>query len=196
MDIKDAPPAVPPPDTTPAPKEQPLVELRWKTWLYFYALIMIIWSTWFSIFGAIIPYLTTGDFNEIWPAHKYHVSQKIPLFFFSWVWLILSPFLAFAFRVGVISFYETHVEKRPYLWFMKKTTIPYDAMHVKDNGRQMTLTNCSIPPWRENQYQHWKMQYWESIGFAMNSMVLSNPEALPQAIKLVRERAFKINKSP
>ena len=74
---------------TPLPlKEEPLVELRWKKWLYYFTILGIIWLTWFEIFGVIIPYLTTGDFNEIWPAHKDHASRKAFLFAISWIWLL------------------------------------------------------------------------------------------------------------
>jgi hypothetical protein len=195
MDRKDAPPAVPPPDTTPAPKYEPLVELRFKPWVFVFVIIVILWTTWFSIFGAIIPYLTTGDFAEIWPAHKHDVFSKAVLFAGSWFWLSFSPFLVGGFRTGVVSLYETHVELRPYLWFFKKLTISYDAMHVTDNPRGMMLNNSRVPKWRESQYNYWKALCLESINISSISMGLSNPEGLPQAFQIIRDRAFKINKS-
>ena len=195
MKNEDTTSAVPPLNTTQAPKEQPLVELRFKPWVFVFVIIVIISCIWFSILGAIIPYLTTGDFNEIWPAHSGKPFDKSILFVFSWVCLLCSPALIGGFRVGVISFYETHVELRPYLWFFKKLTIPYDAMHVTDNSRGMTLTYGSIPKWQENQYNYWKALYMESINISAISMGLSNPEGVPQAFQIIRDRAFKINKS-
>jgi hypothetical protein len=195
MDIKDALPAVPPPDTTPAPKEQPLVELRWKTWLFALLLLTIIWCIWLFSFGTIVRYLTTGNFAEIWPAREYDILEKQVLFVFAWIFWLGSPVLFQLFRLGVVALYETHVEQRPYLWFIKKATIPYDEMHVTDKNQVMTLTKGGIPKWRESLYKYCKAKYLESITIPSNGMVLSNPEALPQAIKLVRERAFKINKS-
>jgi len=182
-------------ETPPTPKDAPLVVLWIKKWGFVYALLAIVWSMWFSIFGAIVPYLTTGDFAEVWPAHRDLVSTKQVLFVFACIILLCSPALVGHFRVGVISFYETHVELRPYLWFIKKITIPYDAMHVTENNRGMMLTNGRVPKWRENQYNYWKALYLESINISSNSMLLSNPEGLPQAMQIIHERASKISKS-
>jgi len=197
MDEKVTTPATPSLETPLPAKEEPLVELRWKEWLYYFTIFAIIFITWINIFGVIIPYLTTGDFNEIWPAHVNNATEKVEkavLFLVSWPWLLLSPILAGAFRAGVVSFHETYVEQRPYLPFFKKITIPYDALHIKESSTGMRLTNGSVPPWRVNQFKYWKTLWWEGIAISMIDMVLSNPECLPQAIKLARERAVKIER--
>jgi hypothetical protein len=195
MDGKDAFPVTPSLETPLPAKEEPLVELRWKKWAFYYGIMSIILVTWFAIFGAIIPYLTTGDFNEIWPAHKYRISEKVVLFVMSWICLPCLPFLACGFRIGVVSSYETYVEQRPYLPFFKTHTIPYDAMHLKERSNGMAFTKGSISPWQVNQFKYWKKRYWECIGFSKNSMLYSNPESMSQAIKLARERAVKIDRS-
>ncbi|HTP03546.1 MAG TPA: hypothetical protein VMM54_00135, partial [Nitrospirota bacterium] len=110
-------------------------------------------------------------------------------------WLLCSPAIIGGFRVGVVSLYETHVELRPYLWFFKKLTIPYDAMHVTDTPRGMMLTNGIVPEWRENQFNFWRVLNLESVNISSMSMALSNPDRLPQAFQIIRDRAFKINKS-
>ena len=181
--------------TPPIPAGAPLVELRIKLWGFVFTIICILWCMWFFSFGTIVPYLTTGDFAEIWPAHRGNVATKELLFVFAWIFLLCAPALVGHFRVGVVSVYETHVELRPYLWFIKKISIPYDAMHVTENSRGMMMTNGRVPEWRENQYNYWKALYLESINISSNSMLLSNPEGLPQAMQIIRDRAFKINKS-
>lgn len=198
MDGKDATPSTPTLEAPLPAKEEPLVELRWKKWFYYLTILGIIWATWLFSFGTIIPYLTTGDFNEIWPAHVNNATEKtekVVLFVISWIWLPCLPFLAGAFRMGAISFYETYVEQRPYLPFFKKITIPYDAMHLKETSQGMTLTNGSISPWQVNQFKYWKKKYWQCIGFSLIDMIYSNPESLPQAIQLARERAVKIDRA-
>ncbi len=195
MDEKITTPATPSLETPRPANEEPLVELRVKKWLFYYAILMIVWGIWFSIFGAIIPYLNTGDFNEIWPAHKYDASEKVVLFVISWILLPCLPCLAGAFRAGMISFYETYVEQSPYLPFFKKITIPYDTMHIKEKSTGMRLTNGSVPPWHENQFKYWKTLWWEGIGISWIDMGYTNPECLPQAIQLARERGVKIDRA-
>jgi len=195
MNEKVTTPATPPLETPLPAKEDPLVELRWKKWFYYFAILAIICITWFNIFGVIIPYLTTGDFNEIWPAHEYHASRKAKFLFIAPVCLLLLPFLAGAFRIGVISFYETYVEQRPYLPFFKKITIPYDALHIMERSNGMRLTNGSVPPWFGNQFKYWKMSCWEGIGISVIDMCYSNPECQLKAITLAREKAVKIERS-
>jgi hypothetical protein len=198
MDEKATIPATPSLETPMPSKEEPLVELLWKKWCYYFAILIIIGTTWSSIFGAIIPYLTTDDFNEIWPAHVNNAtetSEKMVLFVVSWIWLPCLPFLAGAFRMGVISFYETYVEQRPYLPFFKKITIPYKAMHVMERNSGLRLTNGNVQPWLGNQFKYWKTLCWEGIGISVIDMVYSNPECHPKAIELARERAVKIDRS-
>ena len=198
MDEKVTTPATHSPETPLPEKEDPLVELRWKKWFYYFMILAIIWITWFSIFGVIIPYLTTGDICEIWPAHVNNATEKVEkvvLFVFSWPWLILSPFLAGAFRMEVISFHETYVEQRPYLPFFKKITIPYDTMHITERSTGLRLTNGIVPPWFGNQFKYWKTLCWEGIGISVIDMGYSNPECLPQAIESARERAVKIDRA-
>ena len=198
MDEKVTTPATPSLETPLPAKEEPLVELRWKKWCYYFAILMIIGVTWSSIFGAIIPYLTTGDIYEIWPAHVNNATEKVEkvvLFVVSWIWLPCLPFMACAFRLGVISFYETYVEQRPYLPFFKKITIPYIAMHVMETNGGLRLTNGSVPPWHGNLFNYWKSLCWEGIGISVIDMVYSNPECHPKAIELARERAVKIERS-
>jgi len=187
--------ATPPLDTPQPARNEPLVELRFKPWVFVFLLLVFIWCMWFSIFGAIVPYLKTGDFAEIWPAHEHNVFEKQVIFVFAWILWLVSPVLFLIFRVGVVVIYETHVELWPYLWFIKKLAIPYDAMHVTDNTGVMQLTKGVVPLLRENPYKYWKLIYSEGIKIPLNGMVLSNPEALQQALQIVRERAFGIDKS-
>ncbi len=65
-------------------------------------------------------------------------------------------------------------------------------MHLIERSNGMAFTNGSISPWQVNQFKYWKERYWECIGITMTDMIYSNPESLPMAIQLVRERAVKI----
>ncbi|WP_224981245.1 hypothetical protein [Geomonas agri] len=195
MDEKNMTPAISSFEPPLPGKEELLVELRWKKWVYFFTILVIILISLFYVFGVIIPYLTTGDFNEIWPAHKYKASAKVKFLLFSPVWLLLLPVFAGAFRIGVISFYETYVEQRPYLPFFKKVTIPYKALHIKEGSNGLRLTNGGVPPWFGNQFKYWKISYWDAIVISVVDMVYSNPECHPKAIEIGRKWAVKIDRS-
>lgn len=172
-----------------------IVVLKFKKWLAVYGMLAILCVMCFMSFGTIVPYLMTGDVAAIWPAHHGGVAKKA-LFLLAtpFFWLSL-PALAPNFRVGDIFFFETHMEVRPYLGFLNTRTVSYNVMHVKQRGnRGMVITNGGVPEWRLNIYDYWKAIYWESIIVPMFSMGLSNPECLPRALEIVRNRAITITK--
>ncbi len=173
----------------------PIVVLKFKKWLFAYVMLSILWGLWFASFRAIVPYLTTGDFVDIWPVHHGSTITKVGLFAMSCFFLLFSPFLVPCFRVGDIAFYETPVEIKPFLGFFKKRIVSYGGMHVVERGdRGFILTKNRVPDWRANMFNYWKAMNWEGIIVSRNSMGLNNPECLARALEIIRERAITITK--
>ena len=177
-------------------EEKPLIVIRLKFGLWIFMIISLLWLLWFFSFGTIVPYMTTGDLSEIWPAHNGgSIIIKFIFFMASWIFWLYSASLVQGFRTGDVTFYGTYVEVKPYLGFFKKRAVSYDVMHVKQRGdRGMVLTNGRAPEWRENPFNYWKTIYWDGIGVTMISMGLHNPECLEPALQIIRERAKTITK--
>lgn len=173
--------------------ETPFIVLRYKKWFIFFGMLVMIFCFWLYSYGTLVPYFTTGDFNEIWPKHKGSITSKAFFFFTSWVFWTCSPITIRLFNIGDIAFYETHIEVEPYLCCFKKRIIFYDLMNVMfSNGRGMILTNGSPGKLSKNPIGYWRTVSLQGIVIPYTSMVLWNPESLDKAIRIIHERAIKI----
>jgi hypothetical protein len=185
-------------DTTtkcsPESIESPLVILRFKPWIICYCMIAVLMCSWLFSFGTIVPYLTTGDFNQIWPANIGNTGEKIVMFAIAWPFWLYFPTLIPVFATGNVYFFEKHIELRPYLPFIRKRIVYYDGLHIRiREGRGILLTNAIIPKWWKSPYTYWKIVSLNGFRIPFSSIGLKNPEVLPQAISIVREKATSVS---
>jgi hypothetical protein len=86
-----------------------------------------------------------------------------------------------------VYFFARYIELRPFLPFVNKRVIYFDRLHIRiREGREILLANSEIPKWWESPYNYWKLVSLYGFCVPFSSISLKNPEALPQAIKIVR----------
>jgi len=173
--------------------EDPILVLRFKRWVIYYSMAAILICCWLFSFGTILPYLTTGDFNQIWPANVGREGKKAVMYIISWIFWAYSPTLISFFAWGDIYFFRKHIEMRPLLPFINKRIVKLEDLHVKiRKGRSMLLTGKFLPKWWKSPYIYWKLVYLQGVAIPKSGMGLNTPEKLPEATELVKNYAKSI----
>ncbi len=164
--------------------------------------ILVLIIPW-SIFGIILPVLTTGDYNSVWPASTVSNVRNILMFYLAWIVLLFAPvFLVLTLgKAGTYYFYSDRAELRTY-WIKRKLMIPYNRMHVIRRSGRILMTAQSLPSW-SHPLLRFKEEYWNSLFFATIfddpkiagmkaglTRTWENPEDGPKVLEILKERAF------
>lgn len=169
--------------------EGPEVVLKFKRWFFLFTLAAVLIICWFSIFGVVMPYLATGDFNQIWPANKGSELKKASIFIASSICILGFPTLAPVFYYGDLYIFSNRVELRPYLPMFSKRIVYFDTLNITDrNVRGRLLTNSVLPKWWKSPYKYWREASWLGITVPFFDITLSNPKSLPQAWTIINAK--------
>ena len=189
--------------------ETPLVVLKQnKKWLLFTFILLIILLFW-SIFGAILPVLKTGDYNSVicYPGRTF---QKILIFYACCIIFLCTPysFISLLRNAGTYFFYNDRVELHAY-WIKRKVVIPYNRMHIirKSSVRSGVMwiidTRYNVNSIMSHPLLSFKFRYWHGLRFttffidqkiagikAGLTNIWENPEDGLKALQILKEKAL------
>lgn len=170
---------------------KPIAVLQYKIWVFIVPMLIILWSLWFFSLGLTGSYFDFGEFvGEIYQDYQNSLLIKIliPIF-----WLY-SPTLIQIFRIGNVFFYDSHVELRPILPWLRIRSISYDVMHVKTRRSTYLLTTWHEKLWWKEPFAYWVAIYWNGIGAGISHIALKNTDCIPIVEKIIQEKALSIEK--
>lgn len=145
----------------------------------------------FFVFGMLMPVLTTGSYESIWPAGDKNLVKKIIIFY---TCLSLMPCIVPQLKVGNYAFYSDRLEVIPFI-FRTRIVMPYNIMHVwfLDNWN-MTIAPAKIPSLWRNPIRRMKVQYLKGLCVGIAANYLENPSDVSTAVQLVKERALEFTR--
>lgn len=182
--------------------ENPIFTIKYKKSIICCFIVILLSVYWLFIFGTLIPLLTTWDLNQIWPANKGNVGEKIIILFMSVIFLPFShSFVLAFFGIYDIFIYKNHIEKKSFLPFINKVKIDLYSMYaIKDKNGRLHISNKKITAWWEVKwwilyppFNLWK-EYNSTVitipsDNAIIRMLLKNPSNLTNARKFIQEHA-------
>lgn len=161
-----------------------------KIALMFLGVMTISWTV-VSVFGVIIPVLSTGDFNAAWIAHS-RLNKNVELFFLALAWIPAAPFVFGSIKnAGTLFFYRDRMEVAPYLG-MGKRIFPYEEIQViVKNSRVVNIIRKDLPGW-SRPWQRYKAEYLKGnvVAFPLRNIGNDHYTITAQnALKILRQRA-------
>lgn len=175
-------------------EERPLVVLKPSKIAFFSVVIFFICWTIVSVFGVIIPVLTTGDVNAVWIPHS-RTNKNLELFLIALAWIPALPSLVPGKNFGIFYFYSDRMEVVPFLGW-KKRVFPYEEILVTIKGsRRVTISKRNLPNWT-HPWQRYKAQYWQGIGFGQRCPWDDvYEENVQKAVEILQKQAGELKKT-
>jgi len=167
-----------------ATTEKPLVVLRPKRKYFWAFIIILIVASIYLLFGALIPFIKTGDYSEVWASDRH----KRKLVFAALLLFSSLPFAVPSLKIGNSRFYNDRMEYKPFLG-RKTIVVPYSQMHVWSYNRKMIINLQSVPGW-VHPIQRIKVRYLNALCISTTNASVENPEDLPKTIQIIKEKAF------
>jgi hypothetical protein len=197
--------------------EKPMLVLK-PSWSFrqmrVISLLLILASTCFYFAWVILPFLETGNIASVnlhaTMAEKTKLVHWGVLFFIAFPIVLPCVLLPLLFNSGTFCFYHDRLEMIPIFSRGKNVIIPYRLMHVRlrKGGvcTAMAVMKQSTPSWA-HPLRRYKVLYWDmlpisGIGLPLRPQKFAgietgikspweNPEDLPKAVQILRERAFE-----
>jgi len=172
-------------------KARLLLVLKPSKTVFFFSFIFLICWTVVSVFGVIIPVLSTGNFNAVWMAHL-STNKNMEIFLIVLAWIPLLPSGIPLKNIGNFYFYDDRMEVVPFLGW-KKRVFPYEEMLVTIMGTsRVTITQRNLPGWTQ-PWQRYKAEYWNGMSFGQRYSRDDTYEMNVQnAVEILQQRAGEL----
>jgi hypothetical protein len=165
----------------PSVTDNPVIVLRYNRIFLFSAIAIV--SILF-IFCVIVLIATYNDFMHVLPSR---FGAKFRIIVISFLFVALFPFLFNMFFYGDIYFYDTHVERTPFIPFFNKDLVLYKNMHIIKSRTVISLHNGKPPELLDNPIKYYKHTYINCILVAISKIMIKNPDCLPLVTEMIEK---------
>lgn len=167
--------------------DNPIVTIQRKQNWYWAALFLSIAITAYAIFGALIPVLSSGDFNAVWPSDR-RTGRSACIFFSSLIWVISLPSMFRCLNVGDIHFFDNRLEVHTFI-IPHQRIYYYKNILVNQHGsHRVTIHQRNLPGWK-HPLKQLKTLYFDGTTFGLSPRGYINPDKVTIALNILKSSA-------
>lgn len=164
-----------------------IVTISLKRSKYWAFLIVSIALTTYATFGIVIPVISTGDFNAIWPATDKRIVRKAMIFFCSIIWLGAIPaIIRCIISIGEFRFFNDRLEVSTF-FFSRLRIYYYKDITVNQHGSyRVTIHQRNLPGWKHPLNQL-KALYIDGTTFGLSPKNYGDPSKISLALDMLKK---------